>query len=173
MDHAAARATVLGALVAAHHAALTAFVRRRVGCPAIAGDIVQEAYARLAGRAAPMPPANPRAFLYRVAGNLALDHLRRERARARVLMGGPPPEQVPDPRPSAVAALEARQRLAILVRAVDELPPRCRRVFVMRRFEDRDQDEIAAALGISRNMVEKHLRRALAHCAMRLDEAGG
>src|SRR5690606_5475397 len=104
--------------------------------------------------------ANPRAFLYRVAGNLAIDHLRREQARAKYVTSGTVPEATPDATPSAEAALDARQRLALLMRAVDELPPRCRQVFVMRKIDGLSQAAISAALGIGRNMVEKHLRKA-------------
>lgn len=45
--------------------------------------------------------------------------------------------------------------------AINNLPPRCREVFVLRRFHDLSPDDIAKRLGISRNMVEKHLRSAL------------
>jgi len=55
----------------------------------------------------------------------------------------------------------ARQRLDKLVEAVNTLPPRCRAVFILRKFENLSQAEIAERLGISRNMVEKHLRHAL------------
>ena len=66
--------------------------------------------------------------------------------------------------------LVAKQRLAILAKAVGELPPRCRDCFILRRFDDLDPDEIAIRMGISRNMVEKHLRQALIYCTARLRE---
>ncbi|MDC7784863.1 RNA polymerase sigma factor [Rhodoplanes sp. TEM] len=158
------------AAVVAHYDELTAYVQRKVGCPAAAADIMQETCLRLvlsAGAAVD----NPRAYLYRVAGNLATDHLRSGRVRDRTLVVGPVPDTVADSRADAERVLLARQRLAVIARAVEELPPRCRQVFVMRRFDDLDQGEIATRLGISRNMVEKHLRHALAHCARRLAQA--
>ena len=158
----------LVAALQTHYEELLAFVRRKVRCPALAADIVQETYIRVASGSSAAAIENPRAFLYRVAGNLAIDHARQERARAKYVTAEPLPEDVPDARPAADAAIDARQRLAILTRAVDELPPRCRQVFVLRKFEGLDQAEIARTLGISRNMVEKHLRKAFLHCAMRL-----
>lgn len=154
----------------AHYDELIAFVRRKVDCPALAADIVQETYVRLAGGPAPGLARNPRAFLYRVAGNLVIDHLRQRQSRAKHVTSDPLPEAVADAEPSAEARLEARQRLALLAAAVDELPPRCRQVFILRKLEGLEQAEIAEALGISRNMVEKHLRKALLHCAMRLKQ---
>jgi RNA polymerase sigma-70 factor (ECF subfamily) len=40
----------------------------------------------------------------------------------------------------------------------------------MHRLGNLGPDEIATRLRISRNMVDRHLRRALAHCLMRLAE---
>src|SRR3546814_9917082 len=64
------------AAIETHYGELTAFVRRKARCPALAADIVQETYVRLASGSTPASIANPRAFLYRVASNLAVDHLR-------------------------------------------------------------------------------------------------
>ena len=43
---------------------------------------------------------------------------------------------------------------------------------MLRRFDDLSQEEIAQRMGISRNMVEKHLRAAALHCMKRLSENG-
>jgi len=63
----------------------------------------------------------------------------------------------------------ARYRLRILAAAVDDLPPRCREVFLMSRLDGLGNGEIAGRLGISRNMVEKHIIKAMMHCRRRLD----
>lgn len=160
----------LFAALLAHYEDLLAFVRRKVRCPATAADVMQDIYIRLASRSSSEEVANPRAFVYRIAGNLAIDHLRLERGRARYVTAEPVPDHLPDPNPSAEAIADAKRRLALLADAVAELPPRCREVFVLRKFEELEQHEIARRLGISRNMVEKHLRKALLHCALRLRE---
>lgn len=163
-------AAPLFAELAGHYAEVTAYIRRRVTCPELAADIVQDACLRLARMGEPAAIKNPRAFLYRVAGNLAIDHLRRERARAKFMVADVPAEEEADRRPSAETALGAREEVALLLEIVQELPPRCREVFTLRKFDDLDQAEIAARLGISRNMVEKHLRAGLLHCTARLGE---
>jgi len=113
--------------------------------------------------------ANPRAYLFRIVGNLAIDYRRREMTRNR-LIGEPVPDETSDESPSAEHRIIAKERLAILAKAIEELPPRCRQCFVMRRLENLPQAEIAQRLGISVNMVEKHLRHAALHCARRLKE---
>ena len=66
----------------------------------------------------------------------------------------------------------ARERLAILIDAVNDLPPRCREVFLLSRFDALTNGQIADRLGITRNMVEKHIIKAMVHCRRRLDAAG-
>lgn len=134
-------------------------VSRRVGCAQTAEDIVQDAWVRLASRDT-ADVAAPEAFVFRVAGNLAVDQQRRDQRRGDSV----DPETISGMAgevPSAERQLIDRQTLQRVLSAANTLPPRCRDVFVMRKLEGLDQAEIARRLGISRNMVEKHLRRAL------------
>jgi RNA polymerase sigma-70 factor (ECF subfamily) len=48
------------------------------------------------------------------------------------------------------------------------LPERRRAAFILYRLHQLSPDEIAVRLRISRNMVDRHLRRALSHCLERL-----
>lgn len=153
-----------------HRNQLSSFVLAKVGCAAATADIVQDTYVRLIQRDDRGPVANPRAFVYRVASNLALDHLRQTRVRGRTVVSGPIPDQIDSRAPSPETWLIDRERLAHLSLIIAELPPRCREVFVLRKVEELDQAEIARRLHISRNMVEKHLRRALSHCMARLED---
>lgn len=148
---------------------LRAFARRKVGNMSLAEDLVQEAMARLA---ATDGAHNPRALLYRILGNLVIDHRRRERTRMAVIDDGADGLEQADGSIDVEAQVSARQELALLEKAVAELPPRCRECFVLRRFHDLSQAEISERMGISRNMVEKHLRNATLHCARRLSEGG-
>jgi RNA polymerase sigma factor (sigma-70 family) len=163
----------LSPLVAAYaniYGELIGFVRARVRSSAIAADIVQDTYLRATASPHHHTLDNPRAFLYQVAGNLVVDHLRQQRSRGQYLIEATVPEDEHPEMPSPETQLADRQRLQALLVAVDELPPRCKEVFILRKFEDLEPDEIARRLGISRNMIEKHLRHALLHCRRRLDE---
>ncbi|MGU3495731.1 RNA polymerase sigma factor [Xanthobacteraceae bacterium A53D] len=158
------------ALIESYYGELRSYASRKLGNAAAAEDVVQEACLRFAS-ARDEPIENPRAWLYRVVGNLVIDQLRRERSIGNIVHQGPDHLDVVDETIDLERQLVAKQRLATLAKAVAELPPRCRECFVMRRFDDLDQNEIAERMGISRNMVEKHLRQALIHCTSRLREA--
>jgi RNA polymerase sigma-70 factor (ECF subfamily) len=137
---------------------------RRCGCLDTAADIVQETYQRMFAGNLWQQADNPRALLHRIAANLATDYERRRHTRNRYLENDDTVDvslQVSDGIDPEQINL-ARERLDRLVVAVDSLPAKCRTVFVLRKFEELSHAEIAQRLGISRNMVEKHLRNALA-----------
>ncbi len=149
---------------------LLRFLARRTGGDIErAADIAQDTYIRLAA-IGPEAAAigNRRAYIYRVAGNLAIDAMRREGRRAAWLTGGEPGEDVPDPAPSAERAAIGRDRLHQLEAALDALPPKARLALLMFRVDGLSHREIAGRLGVSESMVAKYIGQALRHCRDRL-----
>ena len=69
--------------------------------------------------------------------------------------------------PEKIADL--KQRMLALQNIIDCLPAKCRQVFWMHRIEGQPQLQIAAELGISLNMVERHMIRALVDIALAKD----
>jgi RNA polymerase sigma-70 factor (ECF subfamily) len=158
----------------ARRGALKRLLIARIGSDVEAEDLVQELYFRLERGAHPQQIVNPAAYLYRMALNLAQDH-RRERLRTqlrdgdwadsrRVTIGS---EAVAD-EPAADRAYAAKEHLAAVIGALEELSVPCRRVFVMHKFNGLTHAEIAARLGIARSTVEKHMTTALKHLLRRL-----
>jgi RNA polymerase sigma-70 factor (ECF subfamily) len=156
--------------VEAYYDELRRFLLDRTGSPAVADDVIQEAWLRSRTTTVEMP-SNPRAYLYRLVGNLAIDHLRRDGRQARVA-DALLPEQVARPDPAADIVVQARQTLAIIAEAVAELPPRCREVFTLYRGNGLTVRQIAARLGTSEKTVEKQVAKAMLHCRHRLRDAG-
>jgi RNA polymerase sigma-70 factor, ECF subfamily len=60
-----------------------------------------------------------------------------------------------------VEKLEAIDTEKIIDNAVNELPEQCRKIFLLSKYEDKPNDEIATALNISVNTVRTQLYRAL------------
>ena len=153
---------------------LVRFFTLRLRSPAAAEDLVQDIYVRLSGMEQPADIQHPMAYLYRLGSNLMLDRLRGERRTAlrdsawletQITRLG---DHEVSPEPSAEAAVAARQRLALLNEALNELSPQTQRIFRMHKYEGLSHPEVAAALGISRSAVEKHMMAALKHLLARL-----
>jgi len=57
--------------------------------------------------------------------------------------------------------LEAKEMEAAVIEAIDQLPPKCRDVFKLSRFEGKTYQEIADIMGISIKTVENQISKAL------------
>ena len=145
-------------------------VRRRFGAQD-AEDVVQDAYLRLVAANGQSSIRNSNAFLHTVTQNLLRDRGRAAAVRAQV--AGEFVPEVRCPQPDAARVLSGREQLAVLERALAELPAKRRAALVLRRFDGMSHAAIAETLGLSVSMVEKHIRIALEHCRTRLAEANG
>lgn len=144
------------------------YLTRKVGREA-APDLLQDAFVRVLRHDKIDTIVDPGAFLHTTALNLTRDFSRRRETEAKYLVPGAFDDDHPARDAPPDEQLDAKQKARCLLAAVEALPPKCRQVFIMRRFEDLSQDEISDRLGISRNMVEKHLRLALERCRAALD----
>lgn len=151
-----------------HNEALVRYLTLRLHSRQEAREVAQEAYVRLLQLERTDVSSFLRAYLFRIAGNLAIDRLRRRateiRAHEAELFSGlfeRPPE------PEAVA-LE-RERVAQVRGILQELPDAVREAFLLFRTQEMDQASIASRLGITDRMVRNHITRALLYCRLRLD----
>ncbi|MBM3117839.1 RNA polymerase sigma factor [Jeongeupia naejangsanensis] len=140
------------------YAELLPGLRRQTGCLHRAWDILHDALLRYALTRHRAQITRPHAYLRTVVGATLVDHHREQRRFVPLPDHADESDRV-EPSAETVAAL--RQRLAMLQRVLDALPPRCREVFWLFRVEGHTQAEIAMTLGISINMVERHVMRAL------------
>lgn len=155
-------------LLVEHYEALTLYLSRRLGSASSANDVVHDTYLRLQRLGTVPALDNPRAYLFRIADNIALDRLRADGRRNRWQVADAGADEHASDAPSAEQAIEQKQRKALLAQAIEELPPRCREVFLLHKIDGLSHSEIARQLGISKSMVEKHVMKALAHCRDRL-----
>lgn len=163
-----ARAQEVERLFRDHNEALVRYLTLRLHSRQEAREVAQEAYVRLLQLERVDVSSFLRAYLFRIAGNLAIDRLRRRatelRAHEAELFSGlfeRPPE------PEAVA-LE-KERVAQVREILQELPDAVREAFLLFRTQEMDQATIAGRLGITDRMVRNHITRALLYCRLRLD----
>lgn len=145
---------------------LRGHLSRRTGSRDLAEEALQETWVRLATMAEqPATIHDKHAFLLRLAGNIAIDLLRRERRHsARCLSDDVLLEEIADHAPSPEAYVLHRDELRVLVRALLALPAKPRLALLMNRCDGLGHAEIAQRLGVSASMVAKYLAQALRHC---------
>lgn len=148
---------------------LLSFLTGLLRCPHDAADVAQDSFVRLLATKDSHAVRQPRAFLYRIAKNLAVDSVRRRQVRARHLTELTDAVDTPSPQPRPDQKLEREQLSCALRDLIATMPPRRREVFVLYRYEQLTQADIAERIGISTTMVERHLSKAMAHCRERLE----
>ncbi len=125
-------------------------------------DLTQEVFMRLAAPAAKPDLRNPEAFVFTLARNLVRDRARRLYTRAaaasvavddiELACGRPPPEEL----------LAQRERLDRANATLDSMKTKTRDAFLRLRVDGCSYATVAADLGVSVSMVEKHVMAAVA-----------
>lgn len=127
---------------------------------AVAEDLVQDVFVAFwhdEHRAAILAPE---AYLTRAVLNQALNAVSVDQRRAELAADyGRQQARAANPTEQAEQLSELEQQLR---RALETLPPVCRKVFLLSRYEDMSHREIADFLGISPNTVDNHIKKALA-----------
>ncbi|MGC8782052.1 MAG: RNA polymerase sigma factor [Anaerolineae bacterium] len=140
------------------------YLLARLGDADLAADLTTEVFVRMIGRLAEFrlnpqrPAAAFSAWLYRIAANLALDHLRTRRVKQTAL---DPDLPVPDRAPAPEAVAEQRETLSRLAQAVQALSEEQRLVIIGKFVEEMGNAEVAAWLGKTEGAVKSLQHRAL------------
>ena len=100
-------------------------------------------------------------YLFRSVKNRSINYLKRKFNQSKEQLPNELSENIHDWQPSAQEILEVKDLEFILEKALQELPERCRIIFVLKRFENKTTKEIAASLGISIKTVENQMTIAI------------
>lgn len=161
--------TALDEIVARKTQPLLAMVTRMVGDLEEARDVVQVTFLRLwEHRDRYDPKWAPNTWIYRIASNLAIDHLRARRTRSsseepltvhlRQIAGGEGATQ------RGLDGLQQREIERIFHELAADLGDKQRQAFVLREIEGLESHEVAAIIGCRPSTVRNHVfsaRRAL------------
>lgn len=143
------------------------FARSLVHVNEIAEDITSEALIVLWERIKIDTVLSPKSFLFRVIKNKALDYLKHQKVRRRIV------ESLDDwdgkELQLRIDSLEkmdediifSKEIKEIVLRSLDSLPERTREVFVLSREHQQSGKEIAEQLGITVKGVEYHMTKTL------------
>jgi RNA polymerase sigma factor (sigma-70 family) len=155
-----------------HRAALHRYLRKFTSGAEDVEDLVQETYVRMYALRDFREIESPRALLFRIAHNTAVERARRQTAQSTDSVGDFESLNVYSTEAPADEQIDARRRFELFCAAVDRLPPLCRRVFVLRKVYRLSHDEIAEVLGVSHSTIEKHVAKGLLRCREYLRETG-
>lgn len=143
--------------------------RRLTGDIDSARDLVHDAYARILSGDTWATLTHPRAYVMRAVYNLGLNKLRNARVVPMQQYAKTETVSYADLTPDQFQVLSGRQEIDLMMSAISQLPPQCRKVVIMRRINEMRPREIAQKLGISLSTVEKHLARGMVLLADYLD----
>ncbi|QKH38113.1 sigma-70 family RNA polymerase sigma factor [Achromobacter pestifer] len=146
-----------------HYREVLGFLSLRTGSRDVAQDCAQDTWIKLAEFKDRTRPDNDRAYVFRVAANIATDwHRRRSRELTATADYAASHPSLYEPDTLDVAA--ARQMLCRLETALLAQPRRSLDVFVLHRHEGLSYRAIAERFAISISAVEKHMMRILLAC---------
>ena len=129
-------------------------------------DVVQESYLKALCAEQKQEINSPKAFLFRIARNEALKELQKKSRRITDYLDEL--DDAPDESSSETAmedSSSAKQRFGLFCESALEMPPRCRKAFLMCKVYGYTYKEIATHLNISVSGVEKHVARGLEICS--------
>jgi RNA polymerase sigma factor (sigma-70 family) len=163
------QASALAKLFLENNRSLCAYLRVRVASQHEAEDIAQEAYARLLQHDQPRAISFLRAYLFKVAANIVSDRARQRRLHSRIDLAHSSEEQIESATPDQ--QLHAAEQLSMLTRALNELPEKYRRAFLLFRIQEWGTNQIAADLAVGERMARNYVSRTARYCRLRLDGA--
>ena len=137
------------------------YLSQRTRSASDAEDIVQEAFLHLWFARSSGPIHNPKAFLFTTASNLLTDQSRRAHIRATQTAVHIEDVDIPDVASEPSRAVEAEQALTQIVSILRQLRLPTRKVFLLDRLQSCSHADIAARVGVSVSMVEKHMNYAM------------
>lgn len=147
-----------------HHSWLNAWLKARLNNACDAADVAQDTFVRILGSTNTAPIREPRDYLATVARGLVIDRYRRRAIEQAYL-------QTLADRPETTVISEEDKALIIetlmaVDKALSDLGPRTKHIFVLSQIDGLTYQQIATQLKVSLTTVKKHMIRALTECTM-------
>lgn len=164
-------------LVQMHEMKIYNLALRMTGNPEDAQDLAQEAFLTAFRRLGEFRMESRfSTWMYRLASNLCIDFLRREKRRKTISYPledweGQAPD-IPDHRHDPHAELERAEQRRMLEAGLCKLSPEHRQILILREISGLTYDEIGAILGLESGTVKSRIARARLRLRQILIESG-
>lgn len=158
------RARAVARLFEEHNRALVSFLTLRLHSQQDAKEVAQEAYVRLLQLDRTGAVSFLRAYLFRIAANLAVDRIRQQRTHRAAEEHERHFADETDEAAAPERMILAREELETIRKRLSDLPPRVQEAFLMHTVQDRPTAEIALEMKLTPRMVRYYVARGLAVC---------
>lgn len=153
--------TVLTQLIVAERPTLLRLMYRIIKNRDAAEDAVQSLFEKIQRVEQTLIIGSPKAYLYRLAANLAIDHARSLCRREDVQDSIDALLWLEDDTPTAEQSTAAKKQLARVEDMIETLPEPMKTFFCLNRFHGLTQTEIARRSGKSVSIVNRYIHQAL------------
>ncbi|MCP4654630.1 MAG: sigma-70 family RNA polymerase sigma factor [bacterium] len=163
-------------LVNRYQSRVYALAYRFFGDPEEARDVTQEAFIRIYRRLETFSGGDFVPWMLRLARNLCVDRLRRQKARPGPDFPVEAAPEIPDPGPTPEASWVTNERKRLVYRALKTMSGELREMIVLKEIRGLSLREIAAHYGIPVGTVKSRSNRArieLARTVLELDPSYG
>ena len=151
---------------------LKRFLRRFLYKQEDIDEISQETFLRAYKATKGRQIDSPKAYLFQVARSLAYSELSHKTRKLTDYL-----EDALEDQAGTTDLLEdevvAQQKVSFFFDAIAELPPQCRRVFLMRKVQGMPHKAICESLGIGASAVEKHIAIGTERCKRYIENREG
>ena len=146
-----------------------AYIASRVNCREDAEDLTSRTFEKALRNLGSYRPerSSMATWLYRIAGNLLIDHYRREATRKKVDM-----ESLMRMYEGDTNTPRDMNRLELVAGVIRDLPEPQERVLTLKYLQGLSNDELADVLGCSKKTLSMKIYRALKALKKRLDASG-
>jgi len=159
--------TVFDFVFSYYYTGLCTYARRWVNDPDVAEDLVQDLFVRLWTDSSKIEiTSSLKSYFFTSVKNRAVNHLKHVKIKEKFgfqAMNRPTEEygnwEFTEP-----------ELTELIEKGMQKLPPRCREIFILSRFEGKDNAKIAELLGISKRTVELQISNALKILRIELKE---
>lgn len=148
---------------------LSAYIFKLCKSPASTEEIVQDLFIKIwESRRSLTTVSTPEAYIFSMARNKTIDHLRRlakETNLIRVLQA-----QLQASNNEIEENLNAEDLRCLIEEALQQLSPQKRKIFQLSRTEGLGHDEIAETMRLSKSTVKNHLSQTLQHVRQHISQ---
>jgi len=150
--------TIFDFVFSYYYSGLCAYARKWVNDPDVAEDLVQDFFVRLWTNGSKIEiTSSLKSYFFTSIKNRAVNHLRHDKIKENFGC-----HIIKESAEEYVNWEFSEPELTELIeKGMQKLPPRCREIFILSRFEGKDNGKIAEMLGISKRTVELQISNAL------------